>query len=100
MASVQSQPRAAAQMGATARRFLDNLTAEQKSRATFEYMDGEGMYWYYPPINRHSLAPLDANPHSTNGEIREDLSSNLCHCNAYGRTAAERHGWVRINALS
>ena len=44
-------------------RFLDSLTAEQKSWATFEYMDGERMYWYYPPINRHGLAlrDMDAN---------------------------------------
>ena len=34
---------AAAQMGAAARRFLASLTAEQKARATFEYMDGERM---------------------------------------------------------
>ena len=63
MATVQSQPQAAAQMGAAARRFLDSLTAEQKGRATFEYMDGERMYWYYPPINRHGLAlrDMDAN---------------------------------------
>ena len=63
MATVQSQPQAAAQMGAAARRFLDSLTAEQQARATFEYMDGERMYWYYPPINRHGLAlrDMDAN---------------------------------------
>ena len=59
MATVQSQPQAAAQMGAAASRFLDSLTSEQKSRATFEYMDGERMYWYYPPINRHGLALRD-----------------------------------------
>jgi hypothetical protein len=58
-APVQTGSQAAAQMGAAARRFLDSLTAEQKSRATFEYMDGERMYWYYPPINRHGLALRD-----------------------------------------
>ena len=72
MATVQSQSsgapsqpgaQAAAQMGAAARKFLDSLTTEQKARATFEYMDGERMYWYYPPINRHGLAlrDMDAN---------------------------------------
>ena len=63
MATVQSQPQAAAQMSAAARSFLDSLTSEQKARATFEYMDGERMYWYYPPINRHGLAlrDMDAN---------------------------------------
>ena len=72
MATVQSQSsgapsqpgaQAAAQMGAAARKFFDSLTTEQKARATFEYMDGERMYWYYPPINRHGLAlrDMDAN---------------------------------------
>ena len=62
-ASVQPGVQAAAQMAAAARRFLDSLTAEQKAMAAFEYMDGERMYWYYPPINRHGLAlrDMDAN---------------------------------------
>ena len=59
MATVISQPKAAAQMAAAARSFLDSLTEAQKAKATFEYMDGERMYWYYPPINRHGLALRD-----------------------------------------
>ena len=59
MAIVISQPQAAAQMAAAARSFLDSLTEPQKAKATFEYMDGERMYWYYPPINRHGLALRD-----------------------------------------
>ena len=72
MATVQSQSsgapsqpgaQATAQMSAAARKFFDSLTTEQKARATFEYMDSERMYWYYPPINRHGLAlrDMDAN---------------------------------------
>ena len=59
MATVISQPQAATQMAAAARSFLDSLTEAQKAKATFEYMDGERMYWYYPPINRHGLALRD-----------------------------------------
>ena len=59
MASVLSQPQAAAQMAAAAKSFLDSLSEAQKAKATFEYMDGERMYWYYPPINRHGLALRD-----------------------------------------
>ncbi len=59
MATVISQPKAAAQMAAAARSFLDSLAEAQKAKATFEYMDGERMYWYYPPINRHGLALRD-----------------------------------------
>ena len=59
MATVISQPQAATQMAAAARSFLESLTEPQKAKATFEYMDGERMYWYYPPINRHGLALRD-----------------------------------------
>ena len=59
MATVISQPQAATQMAAAARSFLESLTEAQKAKATFEYMDGERMYWYYPPINRHGLALRD-----------------------------------------
>ncbi len=59
MASVLSQPQAAAQMAAAAKNFLNSLSEPQKAKATFEYMDGERMYWYYPPINRHGLALRD-----------------------------------------
>ena len=59
MATVISQPQAAAQMAAAAKNFLDSLSEAQKAKATFEYMDGERMYWYYPPINRHGLALRD-----------------------------------------
>jgi hypothetical protein len=56
---MQHLPQAAAQMESAGRKFLDSLTGDQKARATFEYMDGERMYWYYPPINRHGLALRD-----------------------------------------
>ena len=59
MATMQHLPQAAAQMESAGRKFLDSLTGDQKARATFEYMDGERMYWYYPPINRHGLALRD-----------------------------------------
>ena len=63
MATMQAPPPAAAQMAAAARSFLDSLAAEQQAKAGFEYMDGERMYWYYPPINRHGLPlrDMDAN---------------------------------------
>ena len=59
MATMQHLPQAAAQMERAAGKFLDSLTEAQKAKAAFEYMDGERMYWYYPPINRHGLALRD-----------------------------------------
>ena len=39
--------------------YLATLSSEQKSKSTFEYMDGERQFWYYPPMNRHGLALRD-----------------------------------------
>lgn len=55
-------PQAVAQMSDAAKAFLDTLNAEQKAKATFEYMDGERVFWYYPPMNRHGLALRDMEP--------------------------------------
>ena len=43
--------------------FLNSLSEDQKTKACFHYMDGERLFWYYPPINRHgiSLRDLDDN---------------------------------------
>jgi hypothetical protein len=63
MATQQAaHPQAVAQMGAAATAFLDSLNSEQKAKATFEYMDGERIFWYYPPMNRHGLALRDMEP--------------------------------------
>ena len=59
MATMQHLPQAAAHMERAAGKFLDSLSEAQKAKAAFEYMDGERMYWYYPPINRHGLALRD-----------------------------------------
>ena len=42
-------------MSEAAQSFLGSLDEEQKQRANFEYMDGERLFWYYPPLNRHGL---------------------------------------------
>ncbi len=53
---------AAAQMKGAALKFLATLSAEQKTRAAFQYMDGERIFWYFPPMNRHGLMLLDMEP--------------------------------------
>ena len=54
-----SHPKASAQMVEAASKLLDSLSADQKAKATYEYMDGERIFWYYPPLNRHGLALRD-----------------------------------------
>lgn len=51
--------RAAADMAAAAAAWLSSLSPEQRAKATYEYMDGERVFWYYPPLNRHGLALRD-----------------------------------------
>ncbi len=51
----------AAAMVDSARRWLGSLEGEQRSKATYHYMDGERIFWYYPPLNRHGLPLRDMN---------------------------------------
>ena len=52
---------ATAEMSDFAGRFVDTLTSEQRSKTCFQYMDGERIFWYYPPLNRHGLPLRDMN---------------------------------------
>jgi len=49
-------------MAEASSRFLDSLSPDQKAKATFQYLDGERIFWYYPPMNRHGLALRDMEP--------------------------------------
>ena len=59
MTTPTTHPEAAAQMAASCSKLLASLNAEQRARATYHYMDGERVFWYYPPLNRHGLALRD-----------------------------------------
>jgi len=50
---------AAGEMAEAGARFLASLDSDQKAKATYEYEDGERVFWYYPPMNRHGLAIRD-----------------------------------------
>ncbi len=52
----------ARQMAEASSRFLESLSPDQKAKATFDYLDGERVFWYYPPMNRHGLALRDMEP--------------------------------------
>ena len=59
--NIKSHPEATAAMSKTASAWLESLSPSQKEKATYEYMDGERVFWYYPPLNRHGLALRDMN---------------------------------------
>ncbi len=49
----------AAAMTKAAKRFVESLSGDQRDKTVFEYMDGERIFWYYPPVNRHGLPLRD-----------------------------------------
>ncbi len=49
----------ASAMSEAAQAWLATLNSEQRGKATFHYMDGERVFWYYPPLNRHGLSLRD-----------------------------------------
>ena len=69
-------PEAASQMAAACGDLLDSLDAAQRARATFPYLDGERLFWYYPPLNRHGL-PLLAMTDEQQGLARRVLEAAL-----------------------
>ena len=63
MATQQTETlEAVSQMMDAAKAFVSSLNDQQRAKATFEYMDGERIFWYYPPMNRHGLALRDMEP--------------------------------------
>ena len=52
---------ATAEMAEAANKWLSSLSDEQQAKATYHYLDGERLFWYYPPLNRHGLALRDMN---------------------------------------
>ena len=49
----------AAAMSDAASAWLSALNSEQRSKAAYHYLDGERIFWYYPPLNRHGLPLRD-----------------------------------------
>ncbi len=56
-----THPQAAGEMRGAALALLGSLDASQKAAISFSYYDGERIFWYYPPLNRHGLALRDMN---------------------------------------
>lgn len=59
MATKAEVSNAAIEMAGAGIRFLEGLDSDQKAKATYQYEDGERVFWYYPPMNRHGLALRD-----------------------------------------
>ena len=49
----------AAGMTKAAKKLVESLSGDQRDKTVYEYMDGERIFWYYPPVNRHGLPLRD-----------------------------------------
>ena len=56
MATSKTKSTTVANMTDAAIKFTDSLSEDQKSKACFNYFDGEKLFWYYPPLSRHGVA--------------------------------------------
>ena len=56
-----THPQAASEMRGAALALLNNLDATQKNAISYSCHDGERIFWYYPPMNRHGLLLRDMN---------------------------------------
>ena len=54
-----THPHAASEMRGAALALLNSLDASQKAAISYSYHDGERIFWYYPPLNRHGLTLRD-----------------------------------------
>ena len=54
-----SQSNLAHQMTVAGVNFYNSLSDNQKNITFFDYLDGERLFWYYPPLNRHGLPIRD-----------------------------------------
>ena len=59
MTAPARHPVASAQMADAASAFLSSLSDELRAKATYPYLDGERLFWYYPPLNRHGVPLRD-----------------------------------------
>ena len=81
-----AHPQAAAQMTEAAGKWLASLSPEQEAKGTFHYMDGERIFWYYPPLNRHGLPLRDMD--ASQRELAYTLMSTGLHQEATRRPRA------------
>ncbi len=59
MATAPAKHATAKEMTRAATSFLESLSDSDKAQTVYQYEDGERLFWYYPPLNRHGIALRD-----------------------------------------
>ena len=75
------------EISSAASTWLESLNPDQLDKATFEYLDGERVFWYYPPLNRHGLAIRDMN------EIQRHLAFSIME------TCLDKHAFAQAKQI-
>ena len=57
-----TQVAVASRMARACTEFLESLGPDQRATASYPYLDGERVFWYYAPLNRHGLPLRDMDP--------------------------------------
>ena len=57
MATASNELTTVRNMNEAGSKFVESLDAQQRAKATYPYLDGERVFWYYPPLNRHGPSP-------------------------------------------
>ena len=84
---------AGAEMRAAAVDFANSLNPEQRSTAVYDYMDGERIFWYYPPTNRHGLPLRDMN------ESQRALAMGLMQAGLSERAFEQASGIIDLELI-
>ncbi len=50
---------ATSEIAEACKNWLNSLSPEQKAKGAYDFRDGERIFWYYPPLNRHGLPLRD-----------------------------------------
>ena len=84
---------AGAAMRAAAADFANSLDANQRAAATYDYMDGERIFWYYPPTNRHGLPLRDMS------ETQRSLALRLMRAGLSDRAYEQAVGIIDLEVV-
>ncbi len=80
-------------MRAAATDFANSLDASQRATAVYDYMDGERIFWYYPPTNRHGLPLRDMN------ESQRGLAMKLMEAGLSARAYEQAVGIIDLELI-
>ena len=84
---------AGAAMRSAATDFANSLNAEQRAKTIYDFMDGERIFWYYPPTNRHGLPLRDMT------DLQRGLAKDLMKAGLSARAYEQAIGIIDLEVI-